>query len=120
RARVAIARTRTVVADIRIRLDQVSASAEPLSAALATARARVGAKGPELVAKVDLVIDRVRAASTKVDALLAPLDELGEAIARGEGSALKLMHDPEFPEDAKELGKIMKRQPWRVMAHPQQ
>ena len=29
------------------------------------------------------------------------------------------MHDPEFPEDAKELGKILKRQPWKLIDHPQ-
>jgi hypothetical protein len=28
------------------------------------------------------------------------------------------MNDPEFPEDAKELGKILKRQPWKVINRP--
>ena len=32
---------------------------------------------------------------------------------------LKLANDPEFPEDAKDLGKILKREPWRVVGHPQ-
>jgi hypothetical protein len=28
------------------------------------------------------------------------------------------MKDPEFPEDAKELGKILKRQPWKIIGRP--
>jgi hypothetical protein len=28
------------------------------------------------------------------------------------------MQDPEFPEGAKDLGKIMKRQPWKIIARP--
>ena len=43
---------------------------------------------------------------------------LNQALARGDGSIMKLMHDPEFPEEAKELGKIMKRQPWKIIDRP--
>ena len=42
-----------------------------------------------------------------------------DIIARGEGTIGRIQHDPEFPEDAKELGKILKRTPWRVIGHPQ-
>jgi len=31
---------------------------------------------------------------------------------------MKLANDPEFPEDARELGKVLKRHPWRVLEHP--
>jgi hypothetical protein len=50
--------------------------------------------------------------------LLAKVAEINARIARGEGSLGKLMKDPEFPEDAKALGKIMKRQPWRIIQRP--
>jgi hypothetical protein len=60
----------------------------------------------------------VRAAIDKVDPLLAQVAELQQKIERGDGSLLKLMRDPEFPEDAKELGKILKRQPWRILDRP--
>ena len=38
-------------------------------------------------------------------------------LARGEGSLARLANDPEFPEDAKELGRILKRTPWRIIGH---
>jgi hypothetical protein len=31
---------------------------------------------------------------------------------------MKLSRDPEFPEDAKALGKMLKRSPWRIIGHP--
>ena len=36
----------------------------------------------------------------------------------GEGSLGRLMADPEFADDAKDLGKIMKRHPWRILERP--
>ena len=36
-----------------------------------------------------------------------------------QGRRLPLQRDPEFPEDAKELGKILKRTPWRIFGYPQ-
>ena len=54
----------------------------------------------------------------QVEPLLAKVDDISGRLARGEGSLGLLMKDPEFPEDAKELGKILKRQPWKVIAKP--
>ena len=59
----------------------------------------------------------MRATIDKLEPLLAQVDALNASLARGEGSMMRLMHDPEFPEDAKELGKILKRHPWRVIDH---
>jgi ABC-type transporter Mla subunit MlaD len=95
----------------------VRARASLVSAALdqTVARARAGSAS----------IHRLRAAIARFDATAATLDHalaqaqaLAEAFARGEGSIARLANDPEFPEDAKELGKILKRQPWRVVGHP--
>ena len=81
-------------------------------------RSRTGPRGAEAIDKIELAIDRVRAAIDKVDPLLAQVEALQQHFARGDGSILKLMHDPEFPEDAKELGKILKRQPWKIISRP--
>jgi hypothetical protein len=63
-------------------------------------------------------IARARVAMDKLEPMRAKIRELADRLARGEGSIGKLMKDPEFPEDAKELGRILKRTPWRVVGHP--
>jgi len=113
-----VAHARAVVAASRISLDKLDTSATQLRDAFAGARARLGTKGEQAIDAVELAIDRVRADIAKVDPLLAQIDAFNAQLARGEGSLMKLMHDPEFPEEAKELGKIMKRQPWKIIDRP--
>lgn len=110
-ARVLLARTRGV-------LDVIGARARELSARVASVRGRLDARGAELVRTVEVAIERARVAIDKLDPLLAKVAEIDRRLARGEGSLGRLMTDPEFPEDAKALGKILKRQPWRVIARP--
>lgn len=111
-------RTRAVVASARSSLGKLDATASGLRAAIESLRTRLGTKGAAAVDAVELAIDRVKADIAKVDPLLAQVDALNRALARGDGSIMKLMHDPEFPEEAKELGKIMKRQPWKIIDKP--
>ena len=111
-------RTRAVVASARATLDKLDASATGLRAGIESLRGRLGTKGAAAVDTIELAIDRVKADIAKVDPLLAQVDALNQALARGDGSMMKLMHDPEFPEEAKELGKIMKRQPWKIIDRP--
>ena len=106
------------ITQARATIAKLRTSADELMAAFATLRGRMGTRGTEAIAKVEAAIDRVREAIDKVDPLLAQVEALQQQIARGEGSLLKLMNDPEFPEDAKELGKILKRQPWKVISRP--
>jgi len=113
-----IAQTRTTIARARAVLDERGTRARALSASSSAMRARLGERGPKAIAAIELAIDRMRAAIDKVDPLLATVQDINQRIARGEGSLGKLMKDPEFPEDAKALGKIMKRQPWKVMQRP--
>ena len=47
------------------------------------------------------------------------MQALQRQLAAGEGTLQRLLNDPEFPEDARELGKIIKRTPWKVVGHPQ-
>ena len=111
-------RTRAVVAAARASLGKLDATATGLRAGVESLRGRLGTKGAAAVDAVELAIDRVKQDIAKVDPLLAQVDALNQALARGDGSIMKLMHDPEFPEDAKELGKILKRQPWKLIDRP--
>lgn len=113
-----VTHARTILAASRVSLDKLDASATSLRAGFESMRGRLGTKGEQAIAAVELAVDRVRADIAKVDPLLAQIDALNQRLARGEGSIMKLMHDPEFPEDAKELGKILKRQPWKIIGRP--
>jgi ABC-type transporter Mla subunit MlaD len=113
-----IAQARATFARARGLLDELRPRLRALQASTGALRARLGERGPAAIAAVELAIDRIRAAIDKVDPLLAKVQDLNARIARGEGSLGKLANDPEFPEDAKALGKIMKRQPWRVIQRP--
>jgi phospholipid/cholesterol/gamma-HCH transport system substrate-binding protein len=111
-------RVDTMIGQARTSIAKLRTSADALAASIAVVRARLGAKGGQLFDKVDFAIARVREAIAKADPLLAQLEALEVHIARGEGSLLKLARDPEFPEDAKALGKILKRQPWKIIDRP--
>lgn len=113
-----IDRTRATIARARGVLDELGAKARTLARDTDALRARLGTKGPQAIAAAERAIERMRAALDKIDPLLAKVGELQARIARGEGSLGRLMKDPEFPEDAKELGKILKRQPWKVIQRP--
>jgi len=106
------------VTQARSTITKLRASANHLSAGLDVLKTKLGTRGAEAIDKVELAIDRVRAAIDKVGPLLTQVEALQQHIARGDGSLLKLMHDPEFPEDTKELGKILKRQPWKIINRP--
>jgi phospholipid/cholesterol/gamma-HCH transport system substrate-binding protein len=111
-----IAGTRALIARARGELDALGATADRLAASAGTLRARAAGAGLD---RFGVAIARARAALAKIDPLLAKVQELNGRIARGEGSLGRLMRDPEFPEDAKELGKIMKRQPWKIIGRPE-
>ena len=109
---------RTTIAQARAMFAELGTRADALAASLAALRGRLDARGDALLARVGVAVDRARAAIAKLDPLLAQIDALQASLARGEGSLMKLANDPEFPEDAKALGKELKRHPWRVFEHP--
>jgi hypothetical protein len=118
-------RMRTLVRDTGATFEQardtigkLRASADALSASVSVLRRRIDVNGGEAFDRIEVAIARMRAALDKIDPLLAQVDLLQKHIARGDGSLLKLMRDPEFPEDAKELGRILKRQPWKILDRP--
>ncbi len=116
RAAAVISAGRATIAQVRVALDALALRAAPLVANVDRIRAHVTAHDP--VDGTQAVLARVRAMLDKLDPLLAQVAALNDRLAKGEGSLGRLMNDPEFPEDAKELGKIMKRQPWKVIGHP--
>jgi ABC-type transporter Mla subunit MlaD len=118
RLRALIDHTRATVADIRPVLDDLQAHVDTLRAAIATARNGLDARLPALLDTVQLAIDRGKAAIDKIDPMLAVASDVADRLARGEGTLGKLATDPEFPEDTKELGKLLKRQPWRIIGRP--
>jgi ABC-type transporter Mla subunit MlaD len=90
-----------------------------LRAGIERVRAELDGRGDAAVADVRRALDGADAALAKLDVLVARARSLAAAFARGEGSMARLMRDPEFPEDAKDLGKVLKRHPWRLMSRPQ-
>lgn len=113
-----IGEARTTMARARVVFDDLGTKLAALRTSGAAMRTRLGERGPAAVAAVELAIERIKAAIDKVDPLLAKVEEINVRIARGEGSLGKLMKDPEFPEDAKALGKYLKRHPWKVIQRP--
>ena len=118
RALALIDATRAAVQQFRGELAQLADRARSLQTALAAAKGHAGRGVDQIAAQLAVAIDRAQAALAKIDPLLAQVDALTALLARGEGSIGKLMHDPEFPEDAKALGKLMKRHPWEIIARP--
>ncbi|MBA3820119.1 MAG: hypothetical protein H0X17_14590, partial [Deltaproteobacteria bacterium] len=110
--------TRATLARGRAALDVLGGKGDQLATSASALRTQFERRGPDAIRAFELAIERARAAIDKIDPLLAKVAEITGRLARGEGSLGRLMQDPEFPEDAKALGKIMKRQPWRIIMRP--
>lgn len=111
---------RAVIARARATLDAGRASlarVRPLLQVLAAevARLREQAVPDETRERLASAIARTETTLAMIDDIIADGEELLAMIARGEGTVGGLLNDPEFPEDAKQLGRIIKRQPWRVI-----
>jgi ABC-type transporter Mla subunit MlaD len=109
-ARASLSQLRATVAALQPRVDALNAS-------LRSAGARISQL--DAISRLSAVLASLRAASDRLDPLLASAAALQTLLARGDGTIGRLMTDPEFPEDAKDLGKILKRHPWRIVGHPQ-
>jgi ABC-type transporter Mla subunit MlaD len=117
-----LAHLRATLDDTRAMLGALRATADRLAPRVAaltadTARVRNHLGGAEWLVRIERAITSARAALDKLTPLLAGVEEVARRIANGEGSVLKLIRDPEFPEDAKDLGKVIKRHPWRILEH---
>ncbi|MEZ4359774.1 MAG: MlaD family protein [Kofleriaceae bacterium] len=99
------------------RTGQLADALAPLRADLAALRARVDHAAPG--ARLAELVLRGEALAGQLAALERSAREVWRRWQLHEGTLGRLLYDPEFPEDAKELGKILKRQPWRIVGHPE-
>jgi ABC-type transporter Mla subunit MlaD len=113
--RATLTDAREVLGELHATIDRIMPLATALTADGVRVRDHVDRTG--LVARAGQAIDRARMALERIDPLVAILDEIARRITNGEGSVLRLIRDPEFPEDAKDLGKVIKRHPWRILEH---
>lgn len=109
RARGTFGELERELTDLEQRLDRVTANVDRLR----------GAVPDDFAAHFELAADKTRDSLDKLRRIAANVRELGAMIDRGEGNVGGLLHDPEFADNAKEIGKIIKRQPWTIVGHPQ-
>ncbi|GAB4532896.1 MAG: hypothetical protein Tsb0020_48930 [Haliangiales bacterium] len=108
RTRALIARGQEAVADARVRAQR-----------LRDTLARIdGQIPPDLRQRVLAILDQIQATLAKGEHIMATIDELIALVERGQGTVGSLLNDPEFVDDAKSLGKTLKRHPWRVVSPP--
>ncbi len=102
----------------RVSLHELAQSTDQLRAGIDRLRGKLDTKGNDLITAIELAIDQLQADAAKIDPLLAQVAAVRTSIERGDGSILKLMKDPEFPEDTKALGKYLKTHPWKFLDRP--
>jgi hypothetical protein len=103
---------------LRQKMSEIDAQLEALQGNSHQGVAMLQAGSERLVNKLRVVIADVTALIDRAEPALQNAQQLAAILARGEGSLQRIMTDPEFPEDSRELGKILKRTPWRVVGHP--
>jgi ABC-type transporter Mla subunit MlaD len=111
-----MARTRKFGTAAKEQFDDLASEFSTLRSELDRIRERVPT---DLVDRFVAAFESIQAAVKQAETTFASARQLFESIGRGEGTVGALLNDPEFADDAKELGKIIKRQPWRVIAPPQ-
>jgi hypothetical protein len=72
----------------------------------------------DLGAKYRQAIAGARANLATLDATVANFQDLAQRVAAGHGTVGALMNDPEFSDDAKQLGRYLKRHPWKLITRP--
>jgi len=95
--------TRTF-ADLRARVEDLSGDTRRL-------RDQVPAGLPD---RLDQARGRVVASLVQLEQITATLREMAAMVERGDGNIGGLIHDPEWADHAKEIGKMLKRQPWKL------
>jgi ABC-type transporter Mla subunit MlaD len=118
-----LAQLRATISDARTTLDEIRAAVDLLgpraTAVLANVtRIRGHLTTSDPISRAAQAAAAIRAVLDKLDPLLATAAELGQRLARGEGSIGRLMTDPEFSDDAKAVGKYIKRHPWKILERP--
>jgi hypothetical protein len=99
-----------------------SAQAREAQAGIMQLRAELDRIGglipPDLAPKFELVKRRLDANLIRIEKMLGDVGHMLAKLERGEGTLGAIANDPEFSDDARGLGKILKREPWRLFGHP--
>jgi ABC-type transporter Mla subunit MlaD len=109
-ARVTIVRMETTVVDVRARI-------RVLIDELARLQARIP---DDAVARFEAALNAADERLGKVQGIVAKAGDIIGRVRRGEGTVGAIWNDPEFPEQAKNLGRLIKRNPWRLIGRPRE
>lgn len=100
---------------LRGELGETGAALDRLLVDVDRVRARIPA---DLVARLERSLTGARAAAARLELIAGVVEELIARVRGGQGTVGALLNDPEFIDDAKQLGKVLKREPWRILGHP--
>lgn len=113
-----VARARRLAQAAEASLAELGGSLDRAVVVSEAARGRLVERAP--VEKLAVAWAKAQALAPKLERVRTNVVALWERWQRKEGTLGRLLTDPEFPEDAKELGKIIKRQPWRLFGRPKE
>jgi uncharacterized small protein (DUF1192 family) len=100
-------------------LDLISTDLQTHIALLQAEFARLGAAAPpDLRDKIAAIAASTEVVKQRVDLLNARVRALVAGVAAGDGAIGSIANDPELLDDAKQLGKTLKRNPWKVLVPP--
>lgn len=99
----------------RAELGATGAALDRLLGDIARIRGRIP---DDLRQRLEWSLAIARASVTRLERAVAVAQELAARVQGGQGTVGALLNDPEFIDDAKQLGKILKREPWRILGHP--
>ncbi len=97
--------TRRSLADLQVHIDALGADIERMR----------GQVPPDLAARFIEVRVKTTASLARLERIATTLRDLAAMVERGDGNIGGLTRDPEFADHAKEIGKILKRAPWRIL-----
>ncbi len=106
------ARLTTLEAAANLELTRISSDLESIHRDILRWRS---ASSAQMLLKLQLAASRALSLWGEAKQTVLLLTELVDRVDRGQGTVGAILSDPEFIDDAKELGRIIKRQPWRLI-----
>ncbi|HUH03926.1 MAG TPA: MlaD family protein [Kofleriaceae bacterium] len=113
------------LADVRALADQARQTLDLTDAAVTELRARAdalqadldrvrAAVPPGLQQRFEQAVTKTRTSLAKLEKIQHTLRDMQAMMERGEGNIGGLTRDPEFSDFAKQIGKALKRTPWKI------